>query len=68
MLYSQYFCDMSELWNTPNSVPDSILMQELDKLELEKPAAVREPHVPIVEDITIEDDVVFNAVNKIESE
>ena len=32
------------------------------------PAVVREPYVPIVEDITIEDDVVLNAVNKIESE
>ena len=48
--------DMSDLWSESDSSADTLLVEEMDK------------YCPIVEDITIEDEVLCAAVENIKNE
>ena len=57
-IFSQDFHEFSELWNSSN-IKDMGLVQEVEKIER---------YCPIVEDISIDDEVLCSAVEKIEDE
>ena len=57
-IVTQDFYDFSELWNCGN-VPDQVLIKEADKVDR---------YCPIVEDISLDDDTLCTAVEKIEKE
>ena len=57
MLFSEDFDDYSDLW--ASNVNDSELVQEMNKLEI---------YAPVVEDISMDDDTLVHAVEKIENE
>ena len=67
MLFRDDFYDMSDLWNVPNSLGDNELLEQVNILEGHTDTRARERYIPIVEDITVEDDVLLDAVNQIES-
>ena len=56
-LFSEDFNDFSDLWSS--NVSDGKLLKEMDKVEC---------YAPIVEDISLDDDILCHAVEKIESE
>ena len=56
-LVSDDFYDFTELWSS--NVKDTELVKEMEKVE---------KYSPIVEDISIDDDVLCTAVEKIEQE
>ena len=58
-LMSGDFFEFSELWTS--NVGDNELVKETNRVE-------RERYCPVVEDISIEDDVLCSAVEKIEEE
>ena len=55
-IFNVDFNDMSDLWGESDSSVDTLLLQEMDK------------YCPVVEDITIEDEVLCAAVESIENE
>ena len=55
-IFDQDFNDMSELWSGGDSVSDSVVLNAMDR------------YYPIVEDITIDDDTLCEAVELIENE
>ena len=57
-ILSEDFYDFSELWNT-GCIKDMDLVKEVEKIER---------YSPIVEDISLEDDVLCSAVQRIENE
>ena len=57
MLFSQDFNDFSDLWCSETS--DTELVKEMEKLDI---------YCPIVEDISMEDDVLVKAVEQIKYE
>ena len=57
-ILSEDFYDFSELWNS-STIKDMELVQEVEKLER---------YCPIVEDISIDDEVLCLTVQKIEDE
>ena len=58
LIFDESFDNMSELWNE-EYVPDSVILQNVDE---------REFYSPLVEDISLDDDELRNAVEEIESE
>ena len=60
-IFDREFDDMSELWNASGSVSDSDLLQGITSMENNKYSA-------IVEDISLDDDVLYSAVEHIEHE
>ena len=60
MLFSEDFNDFSELWNS--NVSDMELVSQVDNVDKV------EPYCPIVEDISLEDEVLCSAVERIEEE
>ena len=57
LLFSEEFNDFSEMWNS--NVSDGEVVKEVNKVEAYK---------PIVEDISLDDDILCQAVEQIESE
>ena len=55
--FSDDFCDYSDLWKS--NITDGELIQECQKME---------KYSPIMEDISLDDDALYNAVQKIETE
>ena len=51
------FYDMSELWNDPSAVSDSEIVHAMDT-----------KYCPIVEDISVDDECLYDAVQAIENE
>ena len=56
-LFSEDFFEFKEHWD--KSISDAALNSEMEKLD---------KYSPIVEDITLEDEVLYNAVERIEDE
>ena len=58
-IFESDFNDCSELWGNSMEVNDTELVKNVEKMEC---------YVPIVEDISLEDEVLSEAVQKIEDE
>ena len=56
-IFSQDFYEFRELWN--NTTGDNELVHEVEKTE---------PYTPIVEDISLDDDTLYEAVAQIEEQ
>ena len=58
-IFSQDFYEFRELWH--NWIGDNELVKAVEKVE-------REPYKPIVEDISMDDNTLYTAVEQIEKE
>ena len=58
VIFDEDFYDMAYLWNSPDSVSDNELLESVNS----------DSYKPIIEDISLDDDVLVDAVDKIESE
>ena len=58
VIFDQDFDDMNDLWSS-NCVTNSEMLSVIESME---------KYSPVVEDITIEDDVLLDAVERIEHE
>ena len=63
MLFDSPVEDVTSVSSMDNSFSDQELVKSVKRIE-----ASHEPYVPIVEDITMDDDVSLDAVNRIEDE
>ena len=57
LIFDQDFYDMSELWNASSSISDSDILK-----------AMYQKYSPIIEDISIDDDSLCEAVEAIENQ
>ena len=58
-IFAQDFYEYPELWNSSTSLNGHQLVQEVERVE---------KYTPIVEDISLDDDILCQEVNKIEQE
>ena len=59
LLFDEDFNDMTELWKS--NVADSVLVNETSRVE-------HQPYCPVIEDISLDDQTLCSAVEKIEQE
>ena len=59
LFFDEDFNDMTELWKS--NVVDSVLVNETSRVE-------RQPYCPVTEDISLDDQTLCSAVEKIEQE
>ena len=58
-LFQEDFLKLNELWDNNMNVPDSQLVEHVENIER---------YCPVVEDISVEDELLCTAVKKIEQE